>query len=65
MLSALSPSCFAPVTWWTKLIHGSQYGRAIVTKAWLGADQACRDLANLQGREGALPGFENVRSDTM
>ena len=65
MLSALSPSCFAPVTWWTKLIHGSRYGRAVVAKVWLGADQACRDLANFQGREGARPGVENMKSNTM
>ena len=65
LLSALSPSYFAPVTWWTKLIHGSQFGRAMVAKTWLGADQACRDLANLRGREGALPGFKNMKSNTM
>ncbi|KAM0802197.1 hypothetical protein BDR22DRAFT_961856 [Usnea florida] len=65
MLSAFNPPCFAPVTWWTKLIHGSQYGRADVAKVWLGADLTCRDLANFQGREGALPGFENMKSNTI
>ena len=65
MLSALSPSCFAPISWWTKFIHGSKYGRSIVAKIWLGADQACRDLARFQDREGALPGFGNMKSSTM
>ena len=64
MLSALNPSYFAPVTGWTKLIHSSRYGRAVVARIWLGADQACRDLANFQGREGALPGFESMKSNT-
>ena len=45
ILSALSPLCFAPISWWTKLIHGSKFGRNIVAKVWLGADQACSDLA--------------------
>lgn len=64
MMSALSPSCFAPVAWWTRMIHGTNYGRKTVSKIWLGADQACRDLAKLQDREGALPGFENMASST-
>ncbi len=65
MLSALSPSCFAPISWWTRLIHGSKFGRSIVAKIWLGADQACSDLAKFQHREGALPGFERMKSSTM
>lgn len=65
ILSALSPSCFAPISWWTSMIHGSKYGRSFVAKVWLGADQACSDLAKFQDREGALPGFENMRSSTM
>ena len=65
MMSALSPSCFAPITWWTKMIHGTTYGRNLVSKIWLGADQACRDLARIQDREGALPGFENMTSSTQ
>lgn len=64
-LSALSPSCFAPITWWTKLIHGSTYGRRFVAKIWSGADQACRNLANFQGREGALPGFQKMQASAM
>jgi hypothetical protein len=65
MFSALSPSCFAPITWWTKLIHGTIYGRKLVAKIWSAADQACRDLARFDDREGALPGFENLKSSTM
>ena len=65
VFSALSPSCFAPTTWWTKLIHGTTYGRNLVTRIWSGADQACRDLARFNDREGALPGFENLKSSTM
>lgn len=65
ILSAFSPSCFSPVSWWTKLIHGSEYGRGIVAKVWLGADQACSDLAEFQDREVALPGFGNLESSAM
>lgn len=64
MISALSPSCFSPVTWWTRAIHGSDYGRNFIAKIWLGADQACRDLANFEKREGARPGFEKLKSTT-
>lgn len=65
MLSALSPSCFAPISWWTKLIHGSKYGPSIVAKFWSSVDQSCSDLAKFQDREGALPGFENMKSSAM
>lgn len=65
ILSALSPSCFTPTSWWTSMIHGSKYGRSIVAKVWLGADQACSDLARFQDREGALPEFENMRLSTV
>jgi dimethylaniline monooxygenase (N-oxide forming) len=64
MISALSPSCFSPVTWWTRAIHGSNFGRNLLAKIWLGADQACRDLANFKAREGARPGFEMLESTT-
>ena len=64
VISALSPSCFAPVTWWTKAIHRSNYGRNLVAKIWLGADQACRDLGNFQKREAARRGFEKLEFTT-
>lgn len=64
MISALSPSCFSPVTWWTRAMHGSSYGRNLIAKIWLGADKACRDLGNFQNREGARPGFEKLESTT-
>jgi dimethylaniline monooxygenase (N-oxide forming) len=64
IISALSPSCFSPVTWWTKAIHGSDYGRNFIAKIWTGADQECRDLAKFQSREGARPGFEKLESTT-
>lgn len=38
MLSALSPSCFAPVSWWTRLTHGSTFGQSTVAKIWVGVD---------------------------
>lgn len=65
IFSALSPSCFAPTTWRTKLIHDTTWGRNLVTKIWSGADQACRDLARFNDREGALPGFDKLKSSTM
>jgi dimethylaniline monooxygenase (N-oxide forming) len=65
LISALSPSCFSPVTWWTTAIHGSVYGRNLIAKIWLGADQVCRDLAKFQSREGARPGFERLESTTQ
>jgi hypothetical protein len=60
----LSPSCFAPKSWWTRAIHKSSLGQDITTKIWKGADKACIDLANFEAREGALPGFENLRPST-
>lgn len=65
IFSALSPSCFARITWWTKLIHGTTFGRRLVANIWSGADQACRDLPRFNDREGALSGFENLKSSTM
>ena len=65
MLSALYPFCFTPVSWWTRMIHGSTYERSIISKICLGADQACRDFANFQDRKGALPGFQKVESSTV
>ena len=65
MISALSPSCFAPDTWWTRMIHGSAYGRRTIAKLWQGADKAHHDLANFQKREGARPGFEKLESSTV
>ena len=57
MLSAFSPLCFSPISWWTRLIHGSDYGRSIVAKLWLGVDQDCSNFGNFHDREGALLGF--------
>ena len=65
VFSALNPSCFAPITWWTKLIHGTTFGRKLIANIWSRADQACRDLAQYNDREGALPEFENLKSSTM
>lgn len=64
MPSVLSPSCFAPISWWTRLLHGTMCGRKIVANIWFGADQACRNLARFNDREGALPGCGNLKSDT-
>ena len=65
MVSALSPSCFAPITWKTRLLHGSVYGRNLLAKMWLGADRSARELANFRSREGARPGFEKLESSMM
>ena len=65
MLAALSPSCFAPFSWWTKWVHGSKFLQSIIAKLWSNADQGCRDLAKFQSRGGALPGFGDLKSSTM
>lgn len=62
--AGLSPSCFTPKSWWTKLIHKSALCRFMIKKIWKGADRACAELANFNSRPGALPGFENLRPHT-
>lgn len=62
--AGLSPSCFTPKTWWTRAIHQSSFGNNVITKIWKGADKAAADLANFDTREGALPGFQNLKPDT-
>ena len=64
MMSSLSPSSFAKPNWLSSLVHGSALGRRILTQIWLGADEACRKEADFEKREGALPGFEKLKSDT-
>jgi len=62
--AGLSPSCFTPKSWWSSILHKSSLGQTVTTKIWKGADKACADLANFESREGALPGFENLKSST-
>ncbi|KAL8729918.1 MAG: hypothetical protein Q9181_004833 [Wetmoreana brouardii] len=64
MMSALSPSCFTEPSWVNSVIHGSSRGRRIIAQIWLGADEACRKEADFQKREGALPGFAGLQSNT-
>ncbi|PQE07410.1 flavin-binding monooxygenase protein [Rutstroemia sp. NJR-2017a WRK4] len=62
--AGLSPSCFTPKSWWTRTIHQSSLGNNMTTKIWKGADKAAANLASFYSRDGALPGFENLKPDT-
>ncbi|CAG8961758.1 hypothetical protein HYFRA_00006301 [Hymenoscyphus fraxineus] len=62
--AALSPSCFVPRAWWTGFIHHSAVCRWIVGRIWRGADRACVEGADFEGRVGKLPGFGGLRSTT-
>ncbi|KAF7902103.1 uncharacterized protein EAF01_007401 [Botrytis porri] len=58
--SALSPSCFAEQTWWSRFIHRSRIMNSIVSRIWKGADEEATKLADFE-RENALPGFEGLK----
>jgi dimethylaniline monooxygenase (N-oxide forming) len=62
--AGLSHSCFAPKTWWTRAIHQSLLGQSITSMIWNSANKECAALANFDSREGSLPGFENLESNT-
>jgi dimethylaniline monooxygenase (N-oxide forming) len=62
--AGLSPSCFTPKSWWTRAIHRSWFGNNMTTKIWKGADKAAADLASFDSRDGALPSFGSLKSDT-
>lgn len=64
VISTLSPSCFAEPNWFGSLMHGTATGRRIITSIWGAADEACRKEANFEKRDGARPGFGNLRSTT-
>ena len=64
ILSALSPSAFAPLTWWAKTMHSSTIGRSLIAKIWHNADLECRGFANFEGREGARSDFRKLEPST-
>ncbi|KAF7948755.1 hypothetical protein EAE96_007947 [Botrytis aclada] len=61
--SALSPSCFAEQTWWSKGIYRSSLLNSIVTRIWKGADEEAAKLADFE-REDAIPGFAGLKFES-
>jgi dimethylaniline monooxygenase (N-oxide forming) len=59
--SMSSPSIFNPDNWWTRFLHGTDRGRALVNSVWNGAENEASEEANFDGREGAMNGFARLK----
>lgn len=59
--STLSPSIFNPDNWWTRFLHTTEWGGKLVNSIWIGADKETREIADFDGRKGALKGFRNLK----
>lgn len=62
--ATMSPSVLLPETWWTRFLHGTTYGRAIVKAIWAGADKETRREGDFHGRQNVLGGFEHLDPHT-
>lgn len=53
--STLSPSFLTPETWWTRILHESNFGRKVLEAVWRGADKETLPKEGLKHREKLLP----------
>ena len=60
-LSSANP--FLSENWWNWFLHKTAAGQWLLHKIWSASQSQSLALANYEGREGALPGFEGLRSD--
>lgn len=61
-LSSANP--FLPESWWSWFLHKTAVGEWLLHKIWSQNEIQNAAIANYEGREGALPGFEGLRSET-
>ena len=61
-LSSANP--FLPESWWSWFLHKTPVGEWFLQKVWTKNEVASATLANYEGREGALPGFEGLKHET-
>jgi cation diffusion facilitator CzcD-associated flavoprotein CzcO len=57
-LSAANP--YLPESWWSWFTHKTWVGESLLSWVWNQVPNQAKALANYEGREGALPGFEKL-----
>ena len=61
-LSTANP--YVDDSWWSWFLHRSPVGEWLLDKIWSQAAGSATELADFEGREGKLEGFEGLRSST-
>ena len=58
--TALNPSAFRPMAEWAQKMHQEPSERENLESRLFASDRRCKAWANYTGREGALPGFQDL-----
>ncbi|KAK5164782.1 uncharacterized protein LTR77_009446 [Saxophila tyrrhenica] len=64
MASFSSANPFRPESWWSWFLHKTAVGDWLLDRIWGASEKSSKATANYHGREGALPGFEKLETQT-
>ncbi|KAF1996572.1 FAD/NAD(P)-binding domain-containing protein [Amniculicola lignicola CBS 123094] len=62
LFATMSPGCFTQPSAWTRFLHDTSIGNALVQAFWNSADQKCKKIGDFHHRPGALKGFDQLES---